>query len=230
MTTVSSSSLLFLVLVALLFSSLPTTSAAIWLPHVISSNMVLPRAPRVARIWGKATPGTLVSVYLNDSGPAYSSSADPTSGSFVVVLPPLRTSVFPTTVSIEADKEVVTLSNVKFGDVLLCSGQSNMQMSVYGCDDRNVEAAAAANYPHMSLFSVWPNISSTPLDDVPVQYFPFDTTGWVRTSNATVYYPNDFWFFSALCYQTGRRVYDALNGTVPIGLLSSSRGGTVIES
>ena len=36
--------------------------------------------------------------------------------------------------------------------------------------------------------------------------------------------------FSALCWYTGRAVYDRLNGSVPIGLLHSAHGGTVVES
>lgn len=36
--------------------------------------------------------------------------------------------------------------------------------------------------------------------------------------------------FSAVCWLFGRNVYDALGGTVPIGLISSNWGGTIIQA
>ena len=213
-------------LTLLLTSSLPTSSG-LWLPHMLSNNMILPRAPRTAKLWGTAAPDSTVSVLLGKDGP-YQALADPFTGEWVLSLPPLPLSIEPVSVVITGDDTSVTLTNVKVGDVFLCGGQSNMQMAVAGCANSNVETAAAANYPHMSLASVNLNSSSTPLDDVYSMYWP-PTTGWVPTAPNTVN-SSDFWYFSALCYGAGRRVYDALGGTVPIGLVSSSFGGASAEA
>ena len=215
-------------LLLLLLSSILPAISALWLPHLISNNMILPRAPRTANLWGFATASSTVSAYLGTRGP-FLTLADPVTGAWVLALPPLEASIIPVNVTINGDGVNVTLTNVKVGDVFLCGGQSNMQMGVSDCFDAATETAAATNYPHMSLASVALNGSRTPLNDVNSMYSP-PTSGWVRTSPATVNSTRTFWYFSALCYGAGRRVYDALGGIVPIGLLHDAYSGASAEA
>lgn len=48
-------------------------------------------------------------------------------------LPPIESSNIPTSVAIQNldSKETIEISDVLFGDVYVCAGQSNMQQAVY---------------------------------------------------------------------------------------------------
>ena len=52
---------------------------------------------------------------------------------------------------------------------------------------------------------------------------------WTAASGKAVV-NGKFDYFSAVCWFFGKNVYDKLNGTVPIGLVSNNWGGTRVES
>jgi len=57
-----------------------------------------------------------------------------------------------------------SLNDVLFGDVFLCSGQSNMQFSIPGVTNATAEAQRANDYPDIRIFSVGQGTQSkTPL-------------------------------------------------------------------
>ena len=104
------------------------------------------------------------------------------------------------------------LTNVLFGEVWVCSGQSNMQWAVSASKDSEAEIAAA-NYPTIRLFYV-PRVAAGLLQkDI--------AADWHETTPETV--AN----FSAVAYYFGRKLYKNLD--VPIGLINTSWGGTRIE-
>ena len=73
--------------------------------------MVLQRAPKSARIWGWAQPGTVVRVALN--GEAEQHSVSDTRGEWSVTLPPQSASHQPRTILItNGDSDAKMLSNV----------------------------------------------------------------------------------------------------------------------
>lgn len=106
-----------------------------------SDQMVLQRAPQAAAVFGTATPGASVIVtvggpdgYSFTSAPApVAISSDPSiHGSWKTVLPPLPAGwgynlTAACTGCTNATAAPATLSEVGFGDVFLCSGQSNME-------------------------------------------------------------------------------------------------------
>ena len=103
------------------------------------------------------------------------------------------------------------------GEVWICSGQSNMEMPIAGWGKINhyEEEIAAADYPMIRHFKVPNTISSTPQEDV--------TGGaWQVCSPATA---GDF---TATGYFFARELYNKLK--VPIGLLNTSWGGTMVET
>merc|ERR1740138_269372 len=76
------------------------------------------------------------------------------------------------------------------------------------------------------LFSVGQRTkSNTPLDDLQT----IEET-WSVASNTSVANGGRFGYFSAVCWIYGRELFDALDGKVPIGLISNSWGGTRLES
>ena len=87
----------------------------------VADHMVLAREPLSARIWGNATAGAIVTVALGGGVSAKSAPAA-TNGSWSVELPPQPAGAgHSLTVSDGTTK--LSLSDVAFGDVYLCTGQ-----------------------------------------------------------------------------------------------------------
>ncbi|KAK3098718.1 hypothetical protein FSP39_022378 [Pinctada imbricata] len=60
----------------------------------------------------------------------------------------------------------VSISDVLFGDVWVCSGQSNMEFMTLGLQNATEEYIDAANYPNIRLFKVDHAVSATPLQEL----------------------------------------------------------------
>jgi sialate O-acetylesterase len=208
----------------LLLLSLPTSFATVTLPLLISDHLILPRAPHKAELWGRAAANAAVRITL-DSQTSLTTVAD-SSGAWNLTLPPHPASHGPHTLLITDGGAAVTVSGVMFGDLLLCAGQSNMQMPVALVFNGSETLAATSRYPSLHLFSIADTLSDTPLDDVSSTFTPAGT-GWLPASPSC---GDDCREFSAVCFMTGTRLYDSLNGSVPIGLLAASWGSTPIAA
>jgi sialate O-acetylesterase len=111
-------------------------STHLQLPTFWDSHMVLQREPAVSNIWGWAAPGANVSVTLDrgtitrsDITTVAFSIASNVTGIWSVDIPPQRAGS-GYALHITDGSQSIVLEDVAFGDVYLCSGQSNMQMSV----------------------------------------------------------------------------------------------------
>ena len=99
------------------------------LPTFLDSNMVLQRGPQKAVIWGWDSPGTGITIALALGTKAivekYNTTVDST-GNWSITFNPqpaeTKCSIHITTTG-NQQKELL---NIAFGDVYLCSGQSNM--------------------------------------------------------------------------------------------------------
>ena len=110
----------------------------------LGSHMVLQRAPKQASVWGFAAPRHKVSTALEPSACIGSSGgigcqlgsrqkfetiAD-ANGTWTQLLPPTKGSATPFTLTISdetnSSAKPIVLTDVLFGDVYLCGGQSNM--------------------------------------------------------------------------------------------------------
>jgi sialate O-acetylesterase len=201
------------------------------LPSVISSHLVLQRAPQQSRVWGTASPSSVVRVTLDSTSPL--STFASTEGEWQVTLPPHPPGVNHT-LTIEGDDERVELINVAFGDVYLCSGQSNMEYALKDSWTGNASITDATHYPHLRLFTVAKAASLTPLTNTTSRWK--SNTSWVVTSPQYLDGPSFEWF-SAVCYYFGRSLYQAINeregkgGEVsPIGLIDSCWSASLIEA
>lgn len=181
--------------------------ADVTLPAVIGDNMVLQRGVE-ARVWGMAEPGEKVTVRLCEH--EVSAVAD-ASGDWQVKLPTMAAGgPFEMTV---AGNNTIPVRNVLIGEVWVCSGQSNMAMSVSSSFNAAAEIRAA-NHPGIRLFSVRRKVSEEPLRDC--------EGAWAVCSPQTV------GGFSAVGYFFGRTLHETLG--VPVGLINSSWGGTPAEA
>ena len=204
---------LFLIGFLLLFTG-SIAYSEVTLPNVIGNNMVLQRNMQVP-IWGWASAGEEISVTLSTQAegvePLFSTTATADAeGNWQVKLPAMAAGG-PYTLRVNGSN-TIELTNVLFGEVWVCSGQSNMQWSVNASKDNEAEIAAAM-YPKIRLFYVPRVPSGLPQQDV--------AADWYETTPETI--PN----FSAVAYYFGRKLYKNLD--VPIGLINTSWGGTRIE-
>ena len=225
-----------MILVLAVFAVLLVCSAALsqaapslGLNNIFSSNMVLQRAPQQAVMWGTGAPASQVSVSID--GSSVNGSSVGSDGRWLVQLPAQPAS-FDRTITITDGSSTLTLNNIAFGDVYLCSGQSNMQVTINYTFGGSDAIAAASNYPHLRIFNIPPQYSNTTVHQAAITY----ADGWVMPNATTLQNANswqDTWsYFSATCYWSGMKLYDSLRGEtqVAIGLLQASYGGTCVAA
>jgi sialate O-acetylesterase len=116
----------------------------------------------------------------------------------------------------------ITLHDVLFGDVWVCSGQSNMQLTVSLIYNATEEIANAGKYPKIRVFSVARVPSSVTIEELLAI-----SLNWSVASPHSIGGP-DWNYMSAVCWLYGRMIHLALGGR-PIGLIATSWGGTFIE-
>ena len=194
-------------------ASAPATADAPLLHPLFSDDAVLQR-DRAIPIWGWAAPGQSVEVKLDERN--FSVRAD-ASGRWMARVGPFA-SGGPHTLSVSAGGQSLTRRNILFGDVWLCSGQSNMEMGVANINNAPAEIAAA-NYPQIRLFTVPKGVAATPQRTV--------DSRWLVCNPQNI--TQGAWGgFSAAAYFFGRKLHQELK--VPVGLIHSSWGGTVAEA
>eukprot|EP01052_Picozoa_sp_SAG31_P010086 SAG31_NODE_542_length_14269_cov_7.826253_14_plen_312_part_00 len=113
---------------------------------------------------------------------------------------------------------------VRFGDVIICGGQSNMDRVVaYDSDNGTAEIAAASRYANIFLWTQ-PGVRPVPLQAHAAGQAGFRTGSWLQAVPATV--SN----FSAVCYETARQLVDRhLGNSIPVGLVWTAVGGTPLQ-
>ena len=120
--------------------------ADVKLPAVFADHMVLQRE-RPCPVWGWATAGETITVQLADHRVETKANGD---GAWMVELPGL-TAGGPHELVVSG-KNRIKIADVLIGEVWLCSGQSNMAMTVSRCRDFEKERAAA-DFPQIRMFS-----------------------------------------------------------------------------
>lgn len=186
-----------------------TAFAKIWLPTILSDNMVLQQNSD-ATIWGWTT-STSEEITVIGSWNDEEIKVKAFQGVWSVKLPTPK-SGGPYTITINGH-ETIILQNVLIGEVWLSSGQSNMEWTPSMGLDKAEEEIKNAQYPNIRFFQVPKHQSKAPQDN---------TLGeWMECS------PETMKNFSSVAYFFGRKLHRDLN--VPIGLVNSSWGGTPVE-
>jgi sialate O-acetylesterase len=192
--------------------------------------MVLQRAPQRAIVWGFGDPSALTTLTINhkiyttisrseranDLGESiWSVTLDPVSdeGPFDIhVSQPLANGTLVT----------ITIQDILFGDVWVCSGQSNMQLTVGMIYNGSEEIANAGNYPKIRVFTALQVPSGVPVEEILTI-----EQNWSVASPKSI--GGSMWtYMSAVCWLYGRMIQQELGGR-PIGLIATSWGGTAIE-
>ncbi|MGE4286395.1 MAG: sialate O-acetylesterase [Phycisphaerae bacterium] len=182
---------------------------------LFGDSMVLQRGTNVP-VWGSADAGAVVEVSIG--GQVKRQKADERGG-WKLNLSPVAAGG-PYEMKIASGAESVVFKDVYFGEVWLCSGQSNMDMTVakedrYWCGvDNEAEEVAAANYPLIRVFDVPFGTSDEPVEDV--------ESKWEVCSPRTVGH------FSAAAYFFARDLQEKIR--VPIGLITTAYGASTAEA
>ncbi|MNS34138.1 hypothetical protein D3C72_662610 [compost metagenome] len=184
--------------------------ANVTLPNVFSDNMVLQRNTEVT-IWGWANPQEEVIITPSWNNQAYKTKASNQARWEIVIPTPKEGG--PYTIAIKGYNEIV-LKNILIGEVWICSGQSNMEMSAsWGIENGDEEVKNATN-PNIRFFSIPKLTATTPQNDL--------SGNWTECTPETMKY------FSAVGYFFAKRLQEDLKN-VPIGLIGSNWGGTPAE-
>ena len=202
-------SLVFLAFIlAVLFA--PAAFAKLTLASFFSNNGILQRDQEIP-IWGTAEAGEKVTVSFHGQTQTVLANAE---GRWELKLSPIPAQARGETLTVSGSGgDSITLNNIVVGDIWLCSGQSNMEWTMQRSKNSE-EELANSNYPAIRLYTVGRNPSEKPVDNVPSE--------WVECSAQTV------GPFSGVGYYFGRALYQRLQ--VPIGLINSSYGGTLVEA
>jgi sialate O-acetylesterase len=212
-----------------------------WISNVFGSHMVLQQAPASAVLfgWSNATSSvvklSLLHTLNNSVAEQHVVTPDWSDGGRWVVRLRPRSAVAGRpiqsfTVIVSAAGVVrASLTDVLFGEVWLCSGQSNMVFPLAFDFNATAEFAAAdqraPQLRFIDLGTQWENVVDAPAHIINKQSIPWTraTAAMLNDSNT-----NDWPGLSAVCYEFARRLLERLD--VPIGVVDSSWGGTIIQA
>ncbi|XP_071625267.1 sialate O-acetylesterase isoform X1 [Heliangelus exortis] len=210
---------------ALLLALLAPAGAMLGFASYYGHHMVLQKEPVGALVWGYGDLGTTVTVALSGDGGLVvtkkTAEVKGPSGTWTTLLDPMEPGG-PYELTARQGTNNVTLQDVYFGDVWLCSGQSNMAMTVLQITNASQELAAASQYPYVRLFAVAPTRSDHELQDLEGIDLPWSIP------RAEILGHGNFTYFSAICWLLGQRLYETLG--YPVGLVEAAWGGTPIEA
>ena len=178
------------------------------------NHMVLQRNSKIP-VWGTATAGEKVTVTFNKQQLTTTTNAE---GNWRIDLAKVAAGG-PYTLTITGNNSI-TFTDVYVGEVWVCSGQSNMDMTVakedrYWCGVINeATEVTSANYPLIRVFDVDFTPAATPQNEL--------TGKWETVSPQTVGH------LSAAAYFFARDIQKKLK--VPVGLITTAFGASTAEA
>lgn len=183
--------------------------AKVRLPQLFQSGMVMQRGQSVP-VWGMADAGEQVKVFFKNK--VYETTADD-AGRWQVMLPKQKAGG-----PYELKVNDVSLSDVLFGDVWLCSGQSNIDVTIERVYPQYGQLIDDYSNENIRMFRVQTDYTT----HGPKQDIRPSSINWkpVNKQNA--------WLFSAVGYFLGREMYQKTG--VPQGVIVNSLGGTPIQA
>ena len=183
--------------------------ANIRLPAAVGSHMVLQQRS-VITIWGWCEVDEKIKLKTSWDTATYTTTGSTSAKWEMKINTPAAGG--PYQVTIDGNNKII-LDDVLIGEVWICSGQSNMEMSMGWGLPYNDEAAAATD-KNIRFFNIPRTAADYPQDDVRAE--------WVVCN------PEDMKKFSTVAYFFGKSLRENLN--VPVGLIEAAWGGTPAEA
>ncbi|MFL5741534.1 MAG: sialate O-acetylesterase [Flavisolibacter sp.] len=194
-------------LLFLLFSSF--AHADVRLPAILSSHMVVQQKNEL-HFWGWCEPGEKIQLKTGWDTTTYSTTGTSAAKWTITLRSPAAGG--PYDISITGNNHIL-IEDVLVGEVWLCSGQSNMEMSVNWGLPYSTEVNAASNQ-QIRFFQIPRTTALYPQEDLKAH--------WVVCN------PEDMKRFSAAGYFFGLTLQQQLQA--PVGLINASWGGTPAEA
>jgi sialate O-acetylesterase len=184
--------------------------AQIRLPKLIGDGMILQRGAST-KLWGWAAPKEKVTLQFNKQ--SYSIIADE-KGNWSIKLPETKAGG-PYEMTFRAANEIV-VKDILFGDVWVCSGQSNMELPMERLIDKYPAMIANANNQNIRQFLVPDEYDFLgPRQDI--------SNGVWKAAN-----PTNVLSFSGVAYFFALEVY--AKNKIPIGIINTALGGSPAEA
>ena len=171
--------------------------AEVKMPAVFGEHMILQRGKPVP-VYGSAAAGEKISVTFH--GQSLTTTAD-ARGNWQLKLAAMSAESGGQPLTVRGTNSL-TFNDVLVGDVWLCSGQSNMDMRLGGCE--RPADVAGADFPGIRQFSA-------------------PTGAWKVCTPASAAE------FSGVAYYFARKIYQDQRAQIPIGLMLAAVGGTKID-
>jgi len=182
------------------------------LTSMISDHAVLQQGKPV-RVWGKAAPGANVHVTL--AGDESNSQTDENGNWFCELNASTETGEHELKVS-DGETEIIR-RDLRFGDVWLCSGQSNMQWPLSLVANHLEEIEKADSISNTYLYFVPKDHKEEPVHSIDAEWKVCSSYSAKNFSALSIFFAQEL------------RKFESCRD-VPIGLIDSSYGGTMIEA
>ena len=190
---------------------IPILRCQIKLPKLISDGAVLQRGTEI-KIWGWASPEEEISVHFKNK--VYLTKTD-NQGNWHITMPAQKAGG-PYKMELKGGKNTITLHNILIGEVWLCSGQSNMELTMKRLQDYYAEAIKNSKNSKIRQFLV-PDAYNF------IQEQSDLSNGtWMEAS------PENLMEFSGVAYFFAKELYEEFE--VPIGLINAALGGSPVEA
>jgi sialate O-acetylesterase len=184
--------------------------AQIRLPKLISDGMVLQHGDSV-KVWGWASP--LEKISIDFIGRKYQAVAD-VKGQWLLKIAPQKAGG-PYQMTLTGNNKIV-LNDILYGDVWLCSGQSNMELEMNRLVDKYPNEIAASTNDKIRHFLVPDEYDFN-------QERPDLSSGSWKSAN-----PNTVLNFSGVAYFFAKEIYAKYK--VPIGIINAALGGSPAQA
>lgn len=198
------------IILLLLFVPSNEMISQIRLPKLISDGVILQRNEKI-KIWGWASPQE--KIRLEFKSKIYTTEADQ-KGNWVIQLPAQQAGgpyemVFKAT-------NTIKIQDILFGDIWVCSGQSNMELPMERVKEKYGDIIKNATNTNIRQFLVADKY------DFKNEQSDLDSGNWIASN------PKSVLDFSAVAYFFAKEIYEKLH--IPIGLINSALGGSPVES
>ena len=180
------------------------------IPRLISDGAVFQRDTEL-RIWGWAS--THEEVHLTFKNETYKTKADQ-NGDWSLLLPAQKAGG-PYNMVLRASN-TINIENILFGDVWICSGQSNMELPMERVKEKYTYAIKHSENPNIRQFIVPDQY------DFKKEHNDLEGGAWSSAN------PENVLEFSAVAYFFARDLYN--QHQIPIGLINAALGGSPVEA
>lgn len=180
------------------------------LPRLISDGVILQRDAEI-KIWGWASADEELELTFKNI--TYTTQANK-EGQWTILLPSQEAGG-PFEMVFRA-KNTIKVQDILFGDVWICSGQSNMELTMDRVKDKYADVLRSSENSNIRQFLVPDKY------DFKAEHEDFDDGKWESAN------PESLLTFSAIAYFFAKELYEKY--LVPIGIVNASLGGSPVEA